>query len=437
MKKAITLSLAALLFSGSFPIAGFANEVNQPSEIPTEEVAPAPENPEEPVIDEPKPEPEAPEIDIPSVDPIPEAPEKPETPEIPVKEEAPATPSEAAVPETAAVTPVPEVAQYQQQEPAIQEVTETVVVIDYSSIHFDRVATTEEFIEVIGESAREVAKENDLFASVMIAQAILESGSGGSQLSQAPYFNLFGIKGEYEGQSVTFATYEDDGAGNLYQIDSAFRAYPSYKESFEDYSELLTGGLTWNETFYQGTWKSVAGDYQGATQALTGTYATDTSYNLKLNGLIETYDLTTYDREKSDSDPGTAATHEDSDFSAYSGANQGAYAYGNCTQFAHNRMVEVSGKAFSTSLGNAKDWSVNATAQGYPVTNNAVSGSVVVFQPGVAQADPKYGHVGFTEHVYEDGSILISEMNVVGLNIVSYRVIPAATAKTLSYINQQ
>ncbi len=46
--------------------------------------------------------------------------------------------------------------------------------------------------------------ENDLYASVMIAQAILESGGGQSRLSQAPYFNLFGIKGTYQGQGVAF-----------------------------------------------------------------------------------------------------------------------------------------------------------------------------------------------------------------------------------------
>ena len=42
---------------------------------------------------------------------------------------------------------------------------------------------TEAFISQIGESARQLGQENDLYASVMIAQAILESGSGQSGLS--------------------------------------------------------------------------------------------------------------------------------------------------------------------------------------------------------------------------------------------------------------
>ncbi|MCO4687773.1 peptidoglycan hydrolase [Streptococcus infantarius subsp. infantarius] len=54
--------------------------------------------------------------------------------------------------------------------------------------------TTISFIQTIGESARQIAAQNDLYASVMIAQAILESNSGQSKLSQAPNYNFFGIK---------------------------------------------------------------------------------------------------------------------------------------------------------------------------------------------------------------------------------------------------
>lgn len=159
--------------------------------------------------------------------------------------------------------------------------------------------TTQEFIEVIGEDARRIAYENDLYASVMIAQAILESGSGNSALSQAPNYNLFGIKGTYRGQSVSMMTMEDDGTGKLYSIQSVFRKYPGYTESLEDYAQLLTGkGNSLNSTFYYGVRKSYAKDYQKATAFLTGRYATDTNYDKKLNGIIEAYNLTQYDNPK-------------------------------------------------------------------------------------------------------------------------------------------
>ena len=61
--------------------------------------------------------------------------------------------------------------------------------------------TTVAFIAEIGETSRYLAARNDLYASVMIAQAILESDSGQSTLSQKPSYNFFGIKGDYNGQS--------------------------------------------------------------------------------------------------------------------------------------------------------------------------------------------------------------------------------------------
>ncbi|EME8125184.1 hypothetical protein A5804_002780 [Enterococcus faecium] len=165
------------------------------------------------------------------------------------------------------------------------------------NIHFEKDESVESFIRKIGESARKIGQENDLYASVMIAQAILESASGQSQLAQAPNYNLFGIKGTHNGKGVSFATQEDLGNGVLYTTQATFRQYQSYEDSLNDYAQLLKEGLTGNSHFYDGVWKTNAKTYQEATKFLTGRYATDTSYDKKLNGLIETYDLTTYDKE--------------------------------------------------------------------------------------------------------------------------------------------
>lgn len=123
----------------------------------------------------------------------------------------------------------------------------------------------------------------------MIAQAVLESNSGQSALSQQPYYNFFGIKGAYNGNSVTMQTWEDDGSGYTYEVDQDFRSYNSLSDSLNDYANLLSWDL------YADTWKSNTTSYQDATAALTGRYATDTAYADKLNALIEQYGLTTYD----------------------------------------------------------------------------------------------------------------------------------------------
>jgi len=153
----------------------------------------------------------------------------------------------------------------------------------------------EDFIQAISGFAERLASKYDLYASVMIAQAILESGAGSSRLSEAPFYNLFGIKGDYKGRSIVMETQEDDGEGHFYIIEALFRHYPSYEESLEDYARLLKKGLVGNSDFYKGAWKNETNNYQEATAFLTGKYATDIQYAEKLNQLIAVYQLTNHD----------------------------------------------------------------------------------------------------------------------------------------------
>jgi len=210
------------------------------------------------------------------------------------KQEVPATPE---APQQPQETPTPETTVNQ---PATNDLTQYVpsaTVTNDGAIHFEKDESVDSFIRKIGESARKIGQEKDLYGSVMIAQAILESASGQSTLAQAPNYNLFGIKGTYNGKSVSMATQEDFGNGNLYSTQAGFRVYEDYEDSFNDYATLLKEGISGNSEFYSGVWKSNAPTYQDATAFLTGKYATDTQYNQKLNGLIETYDLTEYDKE--------------------------------------------------------------------------------------------------------------------------------------------
>lgn len=187
--------------------------------------------------------------------------------------------------------------------------------------------------------------------------------------------------------------------------------------------------MSWNTAIYTGTHKSVAKTYENATQALTGTYATDTQYNQKLNGLIETYHLTEFDQEKT-------ITPSESDFPGYNGVNYdsgNSYAWGNCTQYVYNRITQL-GKHIDLTMGNGQDWAETGRARGYEVTRKPKAGTAVSFPAGVLGADSTYGHVAFVEKVNKDGSILISEMNVKGLNVVSTRTIAAENTSMLSYV---
>ena len=162
----------------------------------------------------------------------------------------------------------------------------------YVARHYSEDLTTEKFISLVGESARTIAAENDLYASVMIAQAILESASGNSTLAQAPNNNLFGIKGTYHGNSVQLPTREDDGTGATYTIMSDFRQYETVDESLSDYADLLSNSMG---DFYAGARKSNSDSFVDACDFLVGRYATDIFSSEKLQDLIETYDLTRFD----------------------------------------------------------------------------------------------------------------------------------------------
>lgn len=163
---------------------------------------------------------------------------------------------------------------------------------EYSGVSEQNISS---FIEQMGWSAQQVADSNDLYASVMIAQALLESGYGTSHLSSAPYYNLFGVKGSYNGQSVYMPTKEYLN-GQWVEMNEPFRQYGSYWESFQDHANVLKStSFSTGTSHYSGAWKSQTASFYDATSYLTGRYATDPTYGQKLNWLIENYQLTRFD----------------------------------------------------------------------------------------------------------------------------------------------
>ena len=108
--------------------------------------------------------------------------------------------------------------------------------------------------------------------------------------------------------------------------------------------------------------------------------------------------------------------------------------FGQCTYYVFNRMAQVGTPIGHSMMGNAAEWPSYARSYGYSVSNSPSAGSAIVFQQGLAGADPTYGHVAFVEAVNADGSLYISEMNVRGLNVISYRTISASVAARATYI---
>lgn len=212
------------------------------------------------------------------------------------------------------------------------------------------------FIAEIAGHAQSVAAANDLYASVMMAQAILESDWGRSTLSTAPNYNLFGIKGSYQGQSVSMLTWEVFN-GQWVQVTAAFRRYPSFSESFGDNAYVLRNtSFQAGVYFYSGAWKSNTTSYRDATAWLTGRYATDPSYNTKLNNIITTYNLTQYDTPSSGGNTGSGNT------GGSTGGNTGGSTGGGSTTQDVTHTVKAGDSLwalaaqYGTSVANIKSW---------------------------------------------------------------------------------
>ena len=145
------------------------------------------------------------------------------------------------------------------------------------------------FLLSIHDAALDGWRQFGVLPSVTAAQAILESAWGQSALATQGH-NLFGIKGSYNGQSITMRTAEY-GNGGYYYINDAFRKYPSNYESIVDHGRFLATNSRYNNLL----WKK---DYTVVTQYLHADgYATDPKYASSLNNVIRTYNLDAWDRE--------------------------------------------------------------------------------------------------------------------------------------------
>ncbi len=147
-------------------------------------------------------------------------------------------------------------------------------------------------------------KKSGILASVSMAQFILESGYGKSELAQNAN-NCFGMKKSLSGNSwsgsawdgtsvYTKKTQEQKADGSHETITADFRKYPCVEDSVADHSAYLNGAKNGSNLRYAGL--SGCTDYKKAAQIIKdGGYATSLTYVEKLCSIIEKWSLTQFD----------------------------------------------------------------------------------------------------------------------------------------------
>lgn len=150
--------------------------------------------------------------------------------------------------------------------------------------------THQEFIEVIAKYVIKYANDYGIKVhSPIIAQAILESGWGGSTLA-SKYNNFFGLKcgGSWKGKSVNMATKEEYTVGTLTDIRANFRVFDSIEDGVKGYFEFI------NYSRYSNL-KGVTNPEEYCRLIKADGYATSSTYVTNLMRVIRDNNLTRFD----------------------------------------------------------------------------------------------------------------------------------------------
>lgn len=151
-----------------------------------------------------------------------------------------------------------------------------------------------EFFGTFGPIVKSAARGTDVFPSVTLAQAAIETGWGKSTVGDAN--NMFGIKAKgktnqyWTGDAVKKSTTEYyDGVKGKYNL--AFRKYNSLKDSILDHNLFLKVNKRYGDAL-----KATTPESQARLIHKAG-YATDPNYSDKIISMIKKYNLKQYDDE--------------------------------------------------------------------------------------------------------------------------------------------
>ncbi len=157
--------------------------------------------------------------------------------------------------------------------------------------------TNDEFIKLVGNAVCFENKKRGypLFSSVVIAQAILETGWGKSSLMMKANA-LFGIKATGWNGKVFNSITQEVIDGKAINTSACFRAYNSIQDSVADYFDLICRSQRYRKALVTTTPRE-------CIEAIkNGGYATDPDYVNKIMSIINSWNLTKFDNNIQETD---------------------------------------------------------------------------------------------------------------------------------------
>jgi len=105
--------------------------------------------------------------------------------------------------------------------------------------------------------------------------------------------------------------------------------------------------------------------------------------------------------------------------------------WGNCTWYAWEHRARIGRPLPSVPLGNANVWHISLANHGFLVNRTPAVGAVAQTSAGGGGM----GHVMVVTAILYNGDVVMQEMNAMGFNVVSQRIVPAAQAGHFNYIH--
>ena len=143
------------------------------------------------------------------------------------------------------------------------------------------------FLQDIAVAALISAKTNQIPPSIIIGQAIFESGWGRSRLARE-YNNLFGIKGYGKG-SVLVNTFERTSKDRRYRKRATFKTFSNRQEAIVYHGELLAEDRRYASA------RRYRHDWRKFIELASPYYASSPKYAQRVVAIVEYYNLDRWD----------------------------------------------------------------------------------------------------------------------------------------------